>query len=322
MSQNIQCKILEINANTMLSNEEKNKQIQNLLAPKNGPQSNLEKNCSHYKKNCHQFSFTCCDLKDPCIRCHQERGLCSSIVIKTIICSLCDYEQQPSESCKNCHERFSENYCSLCHIWTDCEISHCFECGICRRGKKKDLFHCPQCHVCFLKTEKEHVCANLNYIESCCAVCMENISKSQFESISLDCKHFIHKHCLTESLQFGKYQCPLCKKSMVDMQTHWDFLSTEIQNNPVPSEMIQLKENDIVPTFLGVPFQIQEIRPLEKKYKGKFLNWNASGVLNASSITENIHVNIYCNDCCQKSLTLFHFYGLQCRFCKSYNTQK
>ena len=39
-------------------------------------------------------------------------------------------------------------------------------------------------------------------------------------------------------------------------------------------------------------------------------------------IKKNIYKNIYCNDCENKSTTQFHFYGLECKSCGSFNTQE
>ena len=37
-------------------------------------------------------------------------------------------------------------------------------------------------------------------------------------------------------LQAGNYQCPICKKSTVDMTQHWTNLTYEIERVPLPEE--------------------------------------------------------------------------------------
>ena len=60
-------------------------------------------------------------------------------------------------------------------------------------------------------------------------------------------------------------------------------------------------------------------------YFGEFVNWNmkkATGILNSNSIKKIYYKEIYCNDCEKKTTTVFHFYGMECKNCGSFNTQE
>ncbi len=162
--------IKKIKANTSLTESEKNVQIQQLMMGKysdiliNKLKSNESKICSHYTKNCYKFYFDCCNICDPCKRCHGDRGCCNNFnsipnPISSITCSLCELTQKPSNKCigENCQEEFSSSYCGICQIWTSKQIFHCNKCGICRIGTKDTLFHCDSCGICFNKSDSENI---------------------------------------------------------------------------------------------------------------------------------------------------------------------
>lgn len=319
-------KIREIQKDKSLSSEEKMKKIHQLMTPKIIEKSNSIIECEHYKKKCSRFYFSCCNLYDPCMRCHKERNICKNPILEKITCNECSHEQEPSPQCKGCLISFGNIYCRICSIWTErTDIYHCNDCGICRVGPKEMTFHCSNCNGCFLKTDNEHQCLKKSYKDSGCILCNEEIFTSQKTFIPLPCSHFIHQKCFQECLEHQKYQCPLCKKSMIEMDTMWKILEEQIKKNKVPDDMIEIKENHIIPTRYG-KFKINEIT--ESKYKGHFIDWklkNGSfvfGSLLKKDLEKNIYLYIYCNDCEKKSYSLYHFYGLMCQFCRGFNTQE
>lgn len=76
----------------------------------------------------------------------------------------------------------------------------------------------------------------------------------------------------------------------------------------------------------------EEITEENKLYFGEFVDWNlqdsignkkkAFGSLNFSTIKNVLYKNIHCNDCETNSITKFHFEGLECINCGSFNTQE
>jgi RING finger/CHY zinc finger protein 1 len=328
--------IRQINNDKNLSIVEKNKRIQRLMCSSHETKSNLNKSCTHYPKKCARFQFSCCGIIDPCRRCHLERGTCSDVRVEKIQCNECDEIadlnlldfklSDSAKKCKKCGLEFGKFFCKICFIWTDNEITHCEKCGHCLKGKKEDMFHCDNCDVCFpTKNRDSHSCSlSISYRGATCAICLEKLYGSQKPYFALQCKHFVHSHCVSEYTENGKYNCPLCKKSIMDMKAQWDFLCTQIEKNPVPSDFLLLREGDVVPSKFG-KFQLSKIENNfynKVIYHGKFLNWNALGYLHESAITKNVYKNIFCNDCEKKCWTLFHFYGLMCTFCRGFNTQE
>ncbi len=328
--------IKKIKADSTLTEKEKNIKIQELMSCNYicsiQSKSNESDTCSHYNKKCSKFVFACCNLVDPCKRCHAERGCCKSenIVITQITCIECGLEQKPQPCCVRCGIQFDKSYCGICQIWTSKEIYHCVDCGICRIGSKETLTHCVDCAQCFVNNV-EHVCSKRNYKDGVCVVCSESTFNSQSNSVLLPCNHFIHSNCLDQLISQSNYKCPHCKKSLCDMTPQWDYIKNLIKSHPLPNDMIPIELNDIVDTQFG-KFQVNSIESVNqvKLFKGQFVNWfrdksqllSVLGTLNSSMCKKNLYKQIHCNDCGKKSTSVFHFYGMECGECGSFNTQE
>jgi hypothetical protein len=85
------------------------------------------------------------------------------------------------------------------------------------------------------------------------------------------CGHGIHKACYDEHMK-SSYKCPICSKSMVNMETQFRNLDRAIDNQPMPP-------------------QFQDTKAM-----------------------------VSCNDCYAKSAVKYHWLGLKCAICDSYNT--
>jgi len=348
MDQNAKRELIKkIKADNTLTDKEKNIKIQQLFSSNYTnqnqfqSQSNVSHTCSHYIKKCSQFKFACCEIIDPCKRCHLERGNCEpiDIHINCITCNLCGLAQEPAVKCSNpeCGVEFANSYCGVCQIWTSKQIYHCVDCGICRIGTPQTLVHCVNCGTCFNidKSKGEtHKCTNnkqTKLVDKLCVVCAESIFNSQYESFILPCSHLIHSNCFSQYIEQSNYKCPHCKKSVCDLSAQWNFIRSQIKLYPIPNEMIPIEPEDIVDTPYG-KFRVLKINIIEgtKLFEGEFVSWfvdkkskyNVRATLNYSVIKKNLYKNIYCNDCGKNSQTPFHFYGLECKECGSFNTQE
>ena len=105
------------------------------------------------------------------------------------------------------------------------------------------------------------------------------------------------------------------------MEEHWKFLDNLVEQHPVARDMICLEKNDMINTTFGI-FKIDSIE--NEILSGRFIHWNARGQLWKKSqyVHPSKFIEIYCNDCMKKSLSLYHFYGTKCIHCHGYNTQK
>jgi hypothetical protein len=65
--------------------------------------------------------------------------------------------------------------------------------------------------------------------------------------VSLPCGHYLHRNCYDEYIATA-YQCPVCKKSAINMELHWRKLEDEIASQPMPSRwrgtIVEVRCND------------------------------------------------------------------------------
>jgi hypothetical protein len=129
-------------------------------------------------------------------------------------------------------------------------------------------------------------------------------------------------------LKQNQYKCPNCKKSICDMTNYWLQIKNSILLQPIPEYLFPLDIGDIVISPYG-KFKINAKRIQYGKifYSGDLINWIlpnnvcVSAVLLESCLKKDLSRTIYCNDCQCKSIQQFHFLGLECSSCGSFNTQ-
>jgi len=341
MSENEKRKLIkDVRSDSTLSDYEKSQKVQEIIMGQHNTnkasqplESNSNKTCEHYEKKCYKFYFQCCNVYDPCVRCHWARKSCEHMKfnISTIVCTECDTEQPPGDNCTNCGIQFAPCHCSVCNIWTVSTITHCDDCGICRVGRPDDLYHCHNCHACFASRTKEHHQCEIDFADVCCVLCNESIFFSRDTSGILPCKHLIHHKCLEDLVNHEQYRCPQCKKSMANMSSHWEYLRLTIASHPIPLHFLPIAPLDIVRTPYG-KFRLLHKREDSNQvmWEGEFIDWSlaggsmARGILNAQSValSGGKYKEIYCNDCEQKCITAYHYYGLECQGCHGFNTQE
>jgi RING finger/CHY zinc finger protein 1 len=330
----IRAKILEIRNNANLSVDEKNVLSQLLFRKKSNIEpmiSNYSNNCEHYTKYCSIFYFNCCNTTHPCVRCHNSTDQChvDKPSITSITCMECYLKQEPSNICIGCNIQFARSFCNECKIWTQKNITHCGSCGICRVGKKEEIRHCDTCNICYSKTNiKDHTCFKYDYKKELCSLCCESLFSSQKKSQVLKCGHNLHSECIQNMLGQNQYKCPICKKSICDMKNYWVLIKNSILLQPIPYDLFPLNLNDIVISPYG-KFKINEkiIQYDKCFYSGDLIDCILSNgtfthaILLESCLKKDLGREIYCNDCHSKSIQQFHFLGLECLHCGSFNTQ-
>lgn len=89
--------------------------------------------------------------------------------------------------------------------------------------------------------------------------------------VFMTCGHSIHKKCYDQHMSVS-YKCPICNRSLANMETQFRNLDVAIQGQPMPAEF-------------------QDTKAI-----------------------------ILCNDCSGRSTVPYHWLGLKCRICRSYNT--
>ena len=237
----------------------------------------LQLGCKHYKRNV-KMQCSTCRRWYTCRLCHDdvEDHPLPRADTKNMLCMLCNTPQAASQTCKMCGNQAACYYCAVCKLWNndpEKAIYHCDDCGICRLGQGlgKDFFHCKTCVVCMsIAAESTHRC--IEQSTKCdCPICGEYLFTSSRTVVFMRCGHAIHDNCF-QQLCRSSYKCPICSKSITNMESQFRNLDRHIASQPMPEE-----------------------------YRGT-------------------RAYVYCNDCTLKGMTDFHWLGVKCAMCESYNT--
>ncbi|XP_059303890.1 zinc finger protein BRUTUS-like At1g74770 isoform X1 [Lycium ferocissimum] len=199
--------------------------------------------CNHYKRN-NKLLAPCCKKLFTCIRCHDETtDHDHSLDRKTItqmMCMKCFKIQPIGPSCStpSCNGfSMGRYYCKICKLFDDeRQIYHCPFCNLCRLGKGLgvDYFHCMNCNACMSKSLSVHVCRE-KCLEENCPICHEYIFTSTNPVKALPCGHLMHSVCFQE-YTCTHYTCPICSKSLGDMQVYFEMLDALLSEQKIPEE--------------------------------------------------------------------------------------
>jgi len=233
--------------------------------------------CVHYKRNV-KMLCAACNKWYTCRLCHDEAEdhTLPRRETRYMLCMLCQTPQAAAQTCKNCLSEAACYYCAICKLWNndpDKSVYHCDDCGICRLGKGlgKDFFHCKTCSACMsIQAEMTHKCIEKS-TKCDCPICGEYMFTSNQPVAFMKCGHSIHEACFTEWCNTS-YKCPICSKSIANMETQFRRLDHHIDEQPMPEEY---RDN---------------------------------------------RAYVFCNDCNSRSITKYHWLGLKCSICESYNT--
>lgn len=233
--------------------------------------------CVHYIRNV-KLQCYACKRWYTCRFCHDhvEDHVLPRPQTRNMLCMLCRTPQKAGQWCTKCGEQTATYYCPICKLWNNDpqkSVYHCDDCGICRLGQGigKDFFHCKTCAVCMdINIEFTHRCIERS-TKCDCPICGEYMFTSPQSVVFMRCGHSIHDSCLRD-WGITSYKCPICSKSIVNMESQFRNLERHIETQPMPPEY-------------------QDTKAL-----------------------------VYCNDCTAKTAVKYHFLGLKCDVCESYNT--
>ncbi|KAF4512814.1 hypothetical protein G6O67_000152 [Ophiocordyceps sinensis] len=233
--------------------------------------------CQHYERNVKMECSTCYKWYT-CRFCHdalEDHGLIRKDT-RHMLCMICGIPQKASDVCIGCGEVAAQYYCNICKLWENRQskpIYHCSDCGICRRGLGlgKDFFHCKTCRACITTSiQSSHKCIERS-TDCDCPICGEYMFTSPKPVVFMSCGHSIHKRCYDQHMKVS-YKCPICNKSLANMETQFRNLDVAILSQPMPPEFRDTK------------------------------------------------ATVLCNDCSGKCTVPYHWLGLKCSICRSYNT--
>ncbi|KAK6924931.1 Zinc finger, CHY-type [Dillenia turbinata] len=197
--------------------------------------------CKHYKRNC-KLLASCCNQLHACRYCHDDvsdhpmdrksttKMMCMKCLKIQLIGQTCS-----TVSCNNL--MMAKYYCRICKLFDDeREIYHCPYCNLCRVGKGLgiDYFHCMNCNACMSRSLSVHVCREKCFEDSC-PICHEYIFTSTSPVKALPCGHLMHSMCFQE-YTCTSYTCPVCSKSLGDMQVYFGMLDALLADEKMPDE--------------------------------------------------------------------------------------
>lgn len=207
----------------------------------NDPPHNSVLGCQHYQRNC-KVECPECFRWFTCRFCHDNEITSHKLIrseVKHILCMKCNTPQVPDNNyCIECEAELANYFCPICVLYDNDptkDIYHCDKCGICRLGLGlgKDYFHCDECNICLsIDLRERHKCLS-NTTHCNCPICNEYLFTSIDKVVFMKCGHSIHQICYDELCKHS-YKCPICKKTVVNVEPQFRILDQEILQLPLP----------------------------------------------------------------------------------------
>lgn len=272
-----------------LSDQEKRMRIQNLMsggrtevAPPPSPilPAQADSKCTHYERNCNIVA-PCCNRVMGCRICHDETSPPGHPSMNRFMVR--------EVVCKLCGTRqMGSNQCINCK--TIFGEYHCNKCNLWMSQSKKP-FHCDQCGFCRVGGQE-----NFRHCSECCMCISVNV--------------FDTHRCFKDKY---KNNCPVCREDM--------FSSRQSPQDLPCGHAIHAH---CFRKLAGFDYRC----PICKKTVVSQQSMAAAWEARARDISEHPMpsdlqriVDIMCNDCETKSHARnWHFLGIQCGHCSSFNT--
>jgi len=246
--------------------------------------------CSHYLRKC-DIQAPCCKIWSHCRHCHNEKykgpkgpgclvETMDRRALNKIRCLDCQTEQEPSPSCTNCKISFARYYCDICKFWDD--------------KPDKEIFHCEKCGICRTGTT-----SIVTHCDTCGACYMNEVFAKH------KCKEGIYDSdcpvCLENLFNSIKPAAPL---ERCGHPIHYDCLRSLYKKSdrprcPICRKMLFEETEEYLKAVQEQIDNTKDNLPVELKDK---------------------KVNIMCCECLAKTSGPFHFFGLKCSNCGSFNT--
>ena len=238
--------------------------------------------CIHYEREC-EVVAPCCNQVYACRLCHDdvEDHTLPRFEIQEVICKKCGERQSSSNKCQK----------------EGCGIEFAsYYCGICNLwiggsgAESKKPFHCDKCGICRVGGRE-----NFSHCEECCMCIRNGITDHQ---------------CIKDKY---KNMCPVCREDM--------FSSRQ---SPIELACGHCIHDKCFRTLAQFDYRC----PICKKTACDEVLMEEEWASRARDIQmqpmpANLSrvVSIICNDCAQKASGLsWHFLGVQCPSCRSFNT--
>jgi len=246
--------------------------------------------CPHYARSCKLRHPTSGRLYTCRLCCEQTREMATNdkddaldrYEVSEVLCMRCNALQPAGKACVN----------PSCQ-WVGKPFAR-YSCNICNfydDSPNKSIYHCPFCNVC--RTGKG---LGIDYRHCMrCNAC-----------VSIKDEH----HCIPQRLQGN---CPICHESMFQSTEplrglkcghvmHLSCFSMYMRGHTYTCPLCMKSADDMSEYFALLDSAVR-MQPMPPAY---------------AATTSNI----YCQDCCKMGNVNYHFVGLKCNHCGSYNTRE
>lgn len=242
-------------------------------------------NCEHYMRGCQLLSPCCNELFD-CRLCHDViKDEQEKNIDNAHTMNIHDIQKI---MCKKCYTlQDISQYCSYCH-----ECMGNYFCDVCRfydNRENKDYFHCVECGICRQGKKEDYM-----HCDSCGRCFIKGHEKN--------CK----------GINITSAECPICLENLnTSTRTSFPLLCGHMIHIDCFHEYAQT--DDKCPLCCKKMYENEE--------GDNFLRFIKRTVRMPEEL-ENMEMEIMCNDCGEKNKIKFHFAGLECPGCKSFNTKQ
>lgn len=244
-------------------------------------------NCEHYNRGCDLLA-PCCNEFFPCRFCHdqqhyeEERDVLKQHKMNRFLVE--------TMRCRHCkHIQAISKQCQNCQT-----ILGSYYCSICKlhdSDELKQIYHCEKCGICRVGPESDYF--HCEVCDACLHVYMKDIHTCRPNALQTCCS-ICQEDLFTSRLP----SCPLkCGHYM-----HRKCFKSMLKSNHYKCPLCAKTVVNLGDYYKAIDEQI-ETSPMPEEYRGKV-------------------VKIYCNDCSLEAEAEFHFLGLKCSGCGSYNTAR
>jgi len=238
--------------------------------------------CEHYKRKC-KLIMPCCNKEFSCRLCHDTEMYDNNNDFKKAHKLGNNRFKIKEVICENCNTRQKKNKkCINCGL-----IFGYYFCDICNLfdDVDKKQYHCYKCGFCRVGGKE-----NFKHCDKC-NLCI-NINQKH------NCSRLGNCPICLEDLQSSRKSLYFLK---CNHTLHYECFAEYIKSN-YKCPLCLKSMVDMTNYFNNLENEINNT-PLPEEYKDKY-------------------VNIICNDCQKKSSSKFHFIGIKCNNCSSYNTKQ
>lgn len=242
-------------------------------------------NCEHYDREC-DYLAACCDEFFHCKFCHDKVKFDEERDISK--CHKMIRSDTERVRCRRCNftQSLQQNCqnCGVCMGAYFCSICHLYDSNL-----SKHIYHCEKCGICRVGPKENYF--HCDTCEACLGIALQGSHTCRPGMLKANCavcqEDMFTSREATISMKCGHFIHRACLRAM-------------IQNNRYSCPLCFKNVVDMSLVYQELDEEIAQTQ-MPEEYK-------------------NLEFDVLCNDCLHKSNVRFHFLGMKCPNCGSYNT--